>query len=128
MNLKKLTLRESIGKLPKLEVLKLVNVSLMECTWRMEEEEFNKLKILELNSYGLRFWSASDDQFECLEKLELQACKKLEEMPSCLESISMLQMIGAVSCSETVNELVKKIGQVQVDNGNSDLKINIQRY
>ncbi|CAI9113429.1 OLC1v1014032C1 [Oldenlandia corymbosa var. corymbosa] len=131
-NIKKLTLHHfqlsgrifsSIGNLPNLEYLRLIKVEFEGNTWIMEEEQFSKLRILKLNSSSLRCWSGSDDQFGCLEKLVLSNCSKLEEMPSCLETISTLQLIKAAHCHRTVTRLVQEIGEVQADYGNSDMKI-----
>ncbi|CAI9115200.1 OLC1v1016039C1 [Oldenlandia corymbosa var. corymbosa] len=117
----------SIGKLPNLEVLKLGGLNIEGETWSMEPEDFPKLRFLRLYFLTLRSWSGSDDQFQCLEKLELQLCQELEDMPTCLENIFTLQMIKVFACSETVVGLVKKIVDVQVeDYGNSDLKLYIQ--
>ncbi|CAI9112968.1 OLC1v1013483C1 [Oldenlandia corymbosa var. corymbosa] len=94
-------------------------------TWRMEDEQFSNLRILKLMWSQLRQWSGSDDQLGCLEKLELYRCFDLKEMPSCLETIPVLQTIKAAYCSGTVARLVKKIGEQQVDYGNLDVKITI---
>ncbi|CAI9113266.1 OLC1v1013839C1 [Oldenlandia corymbosa var. corymbosa] len=138
-NLKKVTLRNfslsatslfNLGKLPNLEVLKLEVVRFEGNTWRIDEEEegelFCKLRILKLDSQDLQCWStSSEDQFVSLEKLQLQSCLSLEEMPSCLESIPILQMIQVNSCSNNVEKFVKGIEEVQKGNGNSDLKVFI---
>ncbi|CAI9112965.1 OLC1v1013480C1 [Oldenlandia corymbosa var. corymbosa] len=133
-NLKRLSLRQfkfsgsmlsSIGKLPNLEYLKLDSVQFEGNTWIMEDEQFSKLRILKLFWCELHQWSGSDDQLGCLEKLELHRCYNLKEMPSCLETIPMLQTIKATSCSRTMAWLLKKIGEQQVDYGNSDMKITI---
>ncbi|CAI9113264.1 OLC1v1013837C1 [Oldenlandia corymbosa var. corymbosa] len=131
-NLKKLTLTNfdlsessvsSLGTLPNLEVLYLVNTGFEGDTWRMEEGgEFAKLRILGLDAPKLRRWTGSEDQFVCLEKLEVR-CDCLKEMPSCLGYISTLQMIEVKHCPSSVGKLVKDIEKVQKDYGNSDLKI-----
>ncbi|CAI9112959.1 OLC1v1013474C1 [Oldenlandia corymbosa var. corymbosa] len=129
----KLTARilSGIRKLPNLEYLNLKGTESDGYTWRMEEEEeeqFSKLRILKLESQSLRFWSDSDDdQFGSLEKLVLSGCSDLEEMPCCLENNTTLQMIKTTGCRSTVTDLVKKIEEVQTDNGNSNLKIIISK-
>ncbi|CAI9095766.1 OLC1v1031772C1 [Oldenlandia corymbosa var. corymbosa] len=89
-----------------------------------DEEEFSKLKFLKLSSMLLRSWNASsNNQFGCLEKLELSGCWNLKEIPSCVESIPMLRMMEVNDCDKTVGELVNKVKEVQmVEYGNSDLK------
>ncbi|CAI9112961.1 OLC1v1013476C1 [Oldenlandia corymbosa var. corymbosa] len=84
-------------------------------------------KLPNLEYLKLKEWSGCDDQFGCLEKLVLSHCRCLEEIPSCFETISTLQMIKVSYCSDTVTESVKKIKEVQADYGNSDLKIIIIR-
>ncbi|CAI9109245.1 OLC1v1009030C1 [Oldenlandia corymbosa var. corymbosa] len=93
-------------------------------TWRMEEEEFSKLRILKLKSRTLLSWSSdSDNQLGCLEKLVLNFCSSLTEMPICLDNISTLTMIEVAWCSDDVVESVKEIEEVeQEDLRNSDLK------
>ncbi|CAI9107275.1 OLC1v1006594C1 [Oldenlandia corymbosa var. corymbosa] len=134
-NLKKLSLSgiplskkclSSIGKLPNLEVLKLEGIVFEGDTWAMEEEEFYKLRILKLNSRWLHWWNAPDDQVMCLEDLELSDCLVLKEMPSCLGTLETLQMIKVIHCGVVVETLVKKIEDLQVEFGNSDLKVMIQ--
>ncbi|CAI9102468.1 OLC1v1000747C1 [Oldenlandia corymbosa var. corymbosa] len=135
-NLKKLTLSHfrldgrslsSIGKLKNLEVLKLDFVTFEGNTWTLEEEEeFSRLRILKLYFLNLRSWSASGDLFGCLEKLELYHCSELEEVPSCLENILTLKMIEVNACRKTVVELVKNIAAVQVELGNTEMKIIIR--
>ncbi|CAI9097362.1 OLC1v1033764C1 [Oldenlandia corymbosa var. corymbosa] len=136
-NLKKLTLSKfylswrnlsTIGKLQNLEVLKLLHASFQEDTWEMEEGEFSKLRILKLSDVHFKSWEACDDQFECLQKLVLDNCRGLEEMPSCLENISKLETIEVSHCSQIVIELVRQIAEEQMNWGNSDLKVTIQSF
>ncbi|CAI9109960.1 OLC1v1009908C1 [Oldenlandia corymbosa var. corymbosa] len=134
-NLKKLTLSDfwlpweamsSIGKLPNLEVLKLLKGSFTGEKWNMEEGEFSTLRFLAMSSLDIVSWTASDDQFTCFRKLVLFKCKKLKELPSCLEYISTLDMIEVLKCSDTTASLVKKIEEEQSNMGNSALKIMIR--
>ncbi|CAI9109139.1 OLC1v1008901C1 [Oldenlandia corymbosa var. corymbosa] len=113
----------TISKLPNLEVLKFTVVSFEGNTWEMEEGEFSKLRFLQMSSVGLLSWIATEDQFECLEKLALLGCASLEELPSCLENIPTLATIQVVNCSKTAVELVQNIKEIQEDNGNSELEI-----
>ncbi|CAI9106645.1 OLC1v1005848C1 [Oldenlandia corymbosa var. corymbosa] len=135
-SLKKLTLESCdlssrsismIGTLPNLQVLKLVSVDFEGNAWEMEEGEFSKLRILKLDSFNLVKWSASDDQFKCLETLKIRYCCSLEEIPSCLESIATLETIKVHHCSENVENMVRQIQEKQVEDcGNSDLKVIIK--
>ncbi|CAI9099709.1 OLC1v1036569C1 [Oldenlandia corymbosa var. corymbosa] len=114
-----------IGQLPNLEVLKLMEVEFERDAWELEEGDFSKLRFLTLFSKGIVSWRACDDQFELLQKLVLRSCIQLENMPSCLVSISALEMIEVLDCSENVETLVRKIEEEQENFGNS-LRIIIQ--
>ncbi|CAI9089199.1 OLC1v1023720C1 [Oldenlandia corymbosa var. corymbosa] len=135
-NLKKLTLSlfrlpwakaSVIGKLPNLEVLKLLTDAFSGESWDMEEGEFANLRFLKLESLDIVRWTAcsDDDQFPNLQKLVLNYCPKLEEIPCCLENISTLEVIEVSSCWEGISSLVEQIQEVQTDMGNSALKISI---
>ncbi|CDP12774.1 unnamed protein product [Coffea canephora] len=136
LNLKKLTLRitkqpwseiSTIGKLPKLEVLKLCRNSFVGEEWEMKEEEFPKLRVLKLSRlWGFRSWTASSDNFPRLEKLIVHNCWMLEEVPSCLGECPTLEMIEVRGCFESVVNSVKQIQLEQIDMGNEILKILIE--
>ncbi|CDP19994.1 unnamed protein product [Coffea canephora] len=136
LNLKKLTLEvtdqpwseiSTIGKLPKLEVLKLLFYSFLGEEWEVKEGEFPKLRVLKLsNLWDFRSWTASSDNFPRLEKLVVERCLKLEEVPSCLGECPTLEMIEVRGCRESVASSVKQIQQEQRDMGNEALKISIE--
>ena len=134
MNLKNLILSSNyqpwskisaIGKLPNLEVLKLRYNSFVGEKWEMEEREFRNLRFLKLSYLNIRWWTASSDNFCCLEKLVLHACHWLEEVPSCLGETLTLDMIEVKWCHESAVNSVKQIQQEQRDMGNKNLKIVI---
>ncbi|XP_027077008.1 putative late blight resistance protein homolog R1A-3 [Coffea arabica] len=134
LNLRKLTLLNSrqpwskisaIGKLPNLKVLKLYYDSFVGEKWEMEEGEFQNLRCLKFSSLDIRWWTASCDNFCCLEKLVLEKCLCLEEVPSCLGETLTLDMIEVKWCHESAINSVKQIQQEQMDMGNEDLKIVI---
>ncbi|KAL3499041.1 hypothetical protein ACH5RR_041773 [Cinchona calisaya] len=119
MNLKKLTLSSLcwkwseisiIRKLPNLEVLKLRYESFKGKVWDMEEGEFPKLKYLELDDLDIVKWTGDGDHFPCLEKLVLKKLCKLEEVLSCLSCSSTLEMIEVRRCAESIEDLVKDLG------------------
>ncbi|XP_071916524.1 putative late blight resistance protein homolog R1A-3 [Coffea arabica] len=133
-NLKKLTLFyngqpwseiSTIGKLPNLEVLKLLDRCFAGEEWVMKEGEFPKLRVLKLSSLKFRKWTAFSDNFSHLEKLVLHRCKKLEKVPSCLGECETLEMIVVNYCPKSVGDSVKQIQQEQMDMGNEVLKIEI---
>ncbi|KAL3515646.1 hypothetical protein ACH5RR_022548 [Cinchona calisaya] len=137
LNLKKLTLKHSnhpwseistIGKLPNLEVLKLLYKSFLGDIWEMKEGEFLKLRFLKLEKLDIVRWTASCDNFPPIQKLVLSGCRKLQEVPSCLEEIITIEMIEVSYCHKSAVNLVKQIQQQQMDIGNDGMKIIIRKY
>ncbi|XP_027177896.1 putative late blight resistance protein homolog R1B-17 [Coffea eugenioides] len=136
LNLKKLTLVyikqpwseiSTIGMLPKLEVLKLLDYSVVGEDWEMKEGEFPSLRVLKLRALrDFRSWTASFDNFARLEKLVVEWCEKLEELPSCLGECPTLEMIEVKRCRQSVVSSVNQIQQEQIDMGNEVLKILIE--
>ena len=135
LNLKKLVLSwnsqpwteiSKIGKLPNLEVLKLLNYSFDGEEWVVKEGEFPNLRVLELLKLGIRNWTASSDSFSRLEKLVVHSCTYLEKVPSCLGECETLEMIEVKWCHVSVANSVKQIQQEQMDMGNEDLEIFIK--
>ncbi|CAI9102574.1 OLC1v1000864C1 [Oldenlandia corymbosa var. corymbosa] len=108
-NLKKLSLlgtglpwkaMSMIGRLPHLEVLKLVGYAFKGATWELEDEEFPKLKHLRLCGLNVRRIDDSDccdSPFPCLEKLDILGCEKLEEIPASFGEICTLSEINLAS-------------------------------
>ncbi|KAL2559042.1 putative late blight resistance protein-like protein R1B-16 [Forsythia ovata] len=135
-SLKKLTLTKfrlpwneisQIGRLPNLEVLKLLFKSFEGKRWDMKDEEFLNLKYLKLDNLDIAQWNASSDHFPCLERLVLLRCKQLEELPSCLGDIPTLQVIEMQWCSPSAAESARQIQENQKDIGNDeDFKILIK--
>lgn len=137
LNLKKLTLSKSeiqqscsmlsaIGKLPKLEVLKLLQQAFVGETWEMKEGEFPKLRFLKLERLDILRWTASCDNFPPLQKLVLHRCVKLQEVPPHLGDIPTIEMIEVRGCHKSAVCLVEQIQEQQMDMGNECLKIIIE--
>ncbi|XP_027076983.1 putative late blight resistance protein homolog R1A-3 [Coffea arabica] len=136
LNLKKLTLLynkqpwseiSTIGKLPNLEVLKLLQESVAGEEWEMKEGEFPNLRVLKFRTlWKFRSWTASSDNFPRLEKLVVHNCPMLEEVPSCLGECQALEMIEVRGCRESVASSVKQIQQEQREMGNEVLEILIE--
>ncbi|XP_071912915.1 putative late blight resistance protein homolog R1A-3 isoform X1 [Coffea arabica] len=132
LNLKKLTLSDNcqpwskisaIGKLPNLVVLKLYRDSFLGEKWEMEEGDFCNLRFLKLSELDIRWWTASSGNFSYLEKLVLDNCYRLKEVPSCLGESVTLGLIKVIRCSQSVVNSVEQILQEQIDLGNKGLKI-----
>lgn len=136
LNLKKLTLSNfhlpwdlisEVGRLPSLEVLKLLSQAFEGKTWDMREGEFLKLKFLKLDTLNIAHWSASSDHLPMLEHLVLQSCKHLEEVPLDFANIPTLQMIEMKFCRSSAEESVKRLKEEQLDMGNEELKVVINK-
>ncbi|CAI9111724.1 OLC1v1012015C1 [Oldenlandia corymbosa var. corymbosa] len=115
----------AIGRLPNLEALRLCKNEYTGENWDIEEEgTFPKLRVLELwRMTSLQRWTtASDDDFPSIETLILNHCHRLKEIPSCIAQRSTLQMIAVWHCPR-VFDSVKEIHEMQMDNGNEDLRI-----
>ncbi|XP_071924935.1 putative late blight resistance protein homolog R1B-17 [Coffea arabica] len=134
LNLKKLTLSKfrlpwsqisTIGKLPHLEVLKLLSRAFDGQIWEMTEGEFQSLKYLKFDNLWIAQWKASNDHLPCLRHLVLQRCKKLEEVPSSLGDIRTLERIEVHWCSQSAAVSVKEIEDEQRDIGNEELMVLI---
>lgn len=112
-----------IGRLPHLEVLKLVIVSLQGRIWDTCDDEFQQLKFLKLDRLGIVKWNISSDHFPKLERLVLRKCSNLEEIPASLGDIPTLQMVEVEKCGELVAESAMRIQEEQWDMGNEELKV-----
>lgn len=134
LNLKKLTLSKfrlpweyisAIGRLPNLEVLKLLFKAFEGQTWDATEGEFCNLKYLKLDNLDIANWNASSDHFPKLKQLVLQRCKNLEEVPSCFGDIYTLEMIEVYWCSPSAANSVTIIEEQQLEMGNEEFKVSI---
>nr|XP_027120711.1 late blight resistance protein R1-A-like [Coffea arabica] len=119
LNLKKLTLSNfrlpwshisTIGRLPNLEVLKLLSGAFEGMIWDVEEE-FQNLKFLSLDNLNIVQWNASCDDFPKLERLVLQNCRDLGEIPSDFVDILSLQLIEVNWCGQSVEESAMNISE-----------------
>lgn len=135
-NLKKLTLSNFhlpgseisvIGRLPKLEVLKLRSWAFDGQRWDVSsEEEFCNLRVLKLENLNIVEWHASPDAFPCLEQLVLLRCKELEEIPSSFGELPTLRNIEVQWCSHSAIKAVCKIQEDQENLGAEGFKVLIQ--
>nr|XP_027063501.1 putative late blight resistance protein homolog R1A-3 [Coffea arabica] len=119
----------AIGNLPNLEVLKLLKQAFEGEIWEMEVEKFPKVRFLKLASLNIAKWTASSeydeqDYFPGLQKLVLDCCGALQEIPSCLGHSSALEIIEVSKCPNCTSSL-EEIREEQRSNGYADLKILI---
>ncbi|XP_027099046.1 putative late blight resistance protein homolog R1A-3 [Coffea arabica] len=134
-NLKKLKLSKfrlpwsavsAIGKLPNLEVLKLLHASFEGKTWDMKEGEFLKLKFLKLESLDIAHWNASEDHLPCLETLVVKKCYALIEIPLCLGDIPTLQRIELQNCTRSAWISARTVKEKQKEMGNDQFEFTFK--
>ncbi|KAH0644353.1 hypothetical protein KY284_032237 [Solanum tuberosum] len=137
-NLKKLTLQGThllwsqltiISKLPKLEVLqfkglKLFGDELGETSWEVSDMGFPKLKFLLIEKKGLKYWTATDDSFPCLERVIINKCRSLQEIPKGFADSMTLKRIELWGCTPSLVNFAEEIQEEQQQNlGNNILKV-----
>ncbi|KAH0646493.1 hypothetical protein KY284_034377 [Solanum tuberosum] len=136
-NLKKLTLQGThllwsqltvISKLPKLEVLQLKALKLFgdelgETAWEVSEMGFPKLKFLLIEKKGLKYWTATDDSFPCLERVIIKNCPSLQEIPEGFADSMTLQLIELRGCSSSLVTFATNIQEEQEILGNNILQV-----
>ncbi|WMV52714.1 hypothetical protein MTR67_046099 [Solanum verrucosum] len=135
-NLRKLTLSRFclpwdqisiIGELPNLEVLKLLTKAFEGSLWEVRDVQFLTLKLLILDTLDLEEWHISDMALPCLERLELQKCKKLKKIPFSIGDIPTLKEIEVKWCNQSIEELALNIQNEQEENGNNLFKVIIHK-
>ncbi|KAK4376628.1 hypothetical protein RND71_002924 [Anisodus tanguticus] len=113
-SLKKLTLSNfrmnlnEVTTLSNLELLNLLGVTISSNIWKVNDEQFDKLKFLKLENPSFSEWDVSDDAFPCLEHLVLKRCRYLKVIPSCFGYMPSLKSIEVKSCKESVAESSRK--------------------
>ncbi|KAI3455516.1 hypothetical protein Pfo_012179 [Paulownia fortunei] len=111
-----------IGSLVNLEVLKLLNLSVMGREWEPVEGEFPRLKFLLMEWLDLKYWLAENTHFPNLECLIIRHCSVLEDIPSGIGEIPTLQVIE-VDDSEMAADSAKLILEEQQSLGNDVLQV-----
>lgn len=119
-------LLSAIGKLPNLEVLKLLSAVFEGGRWDVKYDEFLRLQFLKLSSSNISKWDAvTDDTFPCLERLVMKYCHLLQEIPSCFGEISTFKRIEVHWCSKKVVTSAMQILKEQQDMGNDSFQVHI---
>jgi len=113
-----------VGKLPKLEVLKLSDNAVIGEEWEVVEEGFPHLKFLFLHKVYIRYWRASSDHFPYLERLFLRNCYDLDSIPRDFADITTLALIDISDCKQSVGNSAKQIQQDIQDNYGSSIEVH----
>ncbi|XP_059276760.1 putative late blight resistance protein homolog R1B-16 [Lycium ferocissimum] len=114
-----------VGKLPKLEALKLAYDACVGLEWTVAEEGFPSLKFLLLKRLGIRYWRASGIHFPRLERLFIKACWYLDSIPQDFAEIITLELIDISGCAQSVGNSAKQIQQDIEDNYASSIEVCI---
>ncbi|CAI9117452.1 OLC1v1018850C1 [Oldenlandia corymbosa var. corymbosa] len=119
-----------VAQLPHLEVLKIIDDYFVGETWNVEEGEFPELRFLKLQSLEFVKWTVSDGyEFPNLQKLVLQQCRLLEEIPvECSQNTPTLDMIEVYNCLDCVTDSVDQIREAQIDFGNSGFQVLVRSH
>lgn len=113
----------TIGRLPNLEVLKLVFVDFEQRTWDVEDEEFLKLKFLKLENCGVAQWNTYSESFPCIERLFIDLSHYLQELPCSFGYIITFKMVEIRHCNPGVVNSAKGILRNQFEMENNDFVV-----
>ncbi|KAH0661003.1 hypothetical protein KY289_029751 [Solanum tuberosum] len=132
-NLKKLLLMDfpltsnslsTIARLPNLEELSLGRTIIQGGEWNMgEEDTFENLKFLKLQRVTLSKWEVGEESFPTLEKLKLEGCHELEEIPPSFGDISSLKIIKLVKNPQLKDSALKIKEYAEDMRGGDELQV-----
>nr|GMD09590.1 disease resistance protein RPP13-like isoform X6 [Ipomoea batatas] len=116
-----------LSSLPRLEVIKLGHRACVGQKWELREEEiFCELVFLEFGWHDFEFWEVNDDHFPNLERLVLNNCYRLKEIPSNFEDIPTLKSIELKSCLPSAVNSAKQIQENQHEYGNNNMVVIVE--
>ncbi|XP_049410763.1 putative late blight resistance protein homolog R1B-17, partial [Solanum stenotomum] len=123
----------TIVRLPNLEELSLYDTIIHGEEWNMgEEDTFENLKFLNLHQPTLSKWEVGEEFFPSLEKLKLQGCHELEEIPPSFGDISSLKIIKLVWSPQLEDSALKIKEYAEDMRGGDELQVvgrkNIQLF
>ncbi|MFS8030643.1 putative virus X resistance protein-like, coiled-coil [Helianthus anomalus] len=114
-----------LGRLPNLEILKILRGSFQGPRWDPNDGEFKKLKVLKIQSPELAEWNLSSDHFPALERLVMDGCRRLKEIPMCLGEIPTMGLIELRWPRSSAAESARQIIEGQQSLGNDWLRLVI---
>uniref|UniRef100_M1B0K9 Plant resistance protein n=1 Tax=Solanum tuberosum TaxID=4113 RepID=M1B0K9_SOLTU len=88
-----------------------------------EEDTFKNLKFLKLYQVTLSKWEVGEESFPALEKLELERCHKLEEIPPSFEYIWSLKIIKLVESPQLKDSAMKIKEHAEDMRGGDELQV-----
>ncbi|PHT28394.1 hypothetical protein CQW23_32019 [Capsicum baccatum] len=114
-----------IAELPNLEVLKLMVHACDGNEWYPNVRGFNRLKLLLIERSFLKYWKATNNNFPVVERLVLNECHNLKEIPIEFAEIHTLQLIELSRCLPELEESAARIQQEQDELGNNPVDVHI---
>nr|GMD59957.1 putative late blight resistance protein homolog R1B-16 [Ipomoea batatas] len=112
-----------LSKLPSLEVLKLMDCELGK-KWELPENvKFCQLICMKILQGNLKHWEVGVDNFPKLERLFLNKCSELREIPNSFAEISTLNLIQLERCHPSAVMSAKQIQAEQQDYGNENIVV-----
>ncbi|KAH0657472.1 hypothetical protein KY289_026220 [Solanum tuberosum] len=114
----------TIARLPNLEVLSLHDTIIEGEEWNMgEEDTFKNLKCLKLRRVTLSKWEVGEESFPALEKLKLDGCRKLEEIPPSFGDIWSLKIIKLIESPQLEDSAMKIKEYAEDMRGGDELQV-----
>ncbi|KAJ9549683.1 hypothetical protein OSB04_022226 [Centaurea solstitialis] len=111
--------------LPNLEILKILCAAFQGPRWDTNDGEFRKLKCLKIQSPELEELNTDSDHFPRLERLIMNDCRRLKEIPMCFGDIPTMGSIELKRPRRSAAESARRIFEEQKSLGNDGLKIII---
>ncbi|KAH0641814.1 hypothetical protein KY290_033435 [Solanum tuberosum] len=92
--------------------------------WNMgEEDTFKNLKCLKLHRVTLSNWEVGEESFSALEKLKLDGCCDLEEIPPSFGDIYSLKIIKLVESPQLEDSAMKIKEYAEDMRGGDELQV-----
>nr|GLL45353.1 putative disease resistance RPP13-like protein 3 [Ipomoea trifida] len=113
-----------VGRLSKLEELRLMRYAIKDQIWKPKDGGFRRLKFLEIFWSPLQYWEATSNHFPVLEELDLSNIK-LKEISSGFAEITTLKSIKLCGCLESLISSAERIQKEQQEYGNDTFVVHI---
>nr|GMC79467.1 putative disease resistance RPP13-like protein 3 [Ipomoea batatas] len=115
-----------VGKLSKLEDLRLMRYAVKDRKWKPKDGGFRQLRFLKIYWGPLQYWEATSNHFPVLEKLDLGLIK-LKEIPTDFVGKITLKSIKLYECSKSLISSAKFIQKKQQEEYGYDTFVDIIR-
>ncbi|XP_055836320.1 putative late blight resistance protein homolog R1B-16 isoform X2 [Solanum dulcamara] len=116
----------AMAALPELEILEIIDCDFVEDKWDASEDIYQSLKTLRLVSAEFSEWEVDRESFPNLEKLILEHCEELAEIPCAFGDIQSLKSIRVVQIKREVGDSAMKIKKdVEAYTGEDKLDVHV---